>query len=595
MEITIKEFSNVLNTLPISYYAKREIETVMDEKAETSYYIPLEDKIGVSFPAAHGIFSRLPEDIKPNDVPELESVIRGFLYHEISHGLISPDSMLDLANSEIEQSIYNVFEDERIETFFKDYYIGVNFKRNIILLNGWAGEDPKDAFEDFYYTVRFRHGKPVYLQEVNNIIEKYYDLNRSSAHSEINYYTKEIYNLWLEIAKDWYENNEKEKLLTENPNYDSSDTMGKKDTVKKVIEKDFASYKPSCILTMPFDSDNSDSEESEGSKNNKDNKNGKKSKVNIYMGSNTSSRSSTEEEEQKQEDGSGLSDELQDLLNKLTEEAESKQNSSCEKDNPSHQQSHQKLSPHENPHKKKSQEMLNSTLNKFIDDNLTDNLRTILLNFEKRNKSNQGAIMKHSGKLNPRLIGRKDWKIFEYKDFSGQINGYSKLHLNLFIDTSGSYRCNEDKTNTILKSLIILEQEFDFFSFDLVTCQCGETLRNKKERYIRTGGGNHLDKEIFGIFNKLQLPNYFNYNIALFDGNAFTDIHYGHASEQYKNFGAFNSRNCSIISDSDNEEYIKKYSPSSNNIIVSSSNGWNTKYSKMLYDNIINVLTRALT
>ena len=157
----------------------------------------------------------------------------------------------------------------------------------------------------------------------------------------------------------------------------------------------------------------------------------------------------------------------------------------------------------------------------------------------------------------------------------------------MFIDTSGSYYDNVQKTNELLRSLITLEQKYSYFDFDLVTCQVGEKIRSKKERHIQAGGGNDLDDKIWGIYAQLQKKDAFNYNIVLFDGYACTDCRKDHE----KNFGAFNNSKCSIIAEDDNKEAIERYAPNARHIFMKSGR---RDYAMTLHENIVTCLQRAL-
>ena len=50
MELNFNEVNNILITLPIGLYAKRRVPCTLDAEAETSYYVPAEDTIVVSYP-----------------------------------------------------------------------------------------------------------------------------------------------------------------------------------------------------------------------------------------------------------------------------------------------------------------------------------------------------------------------------------------------------------------------------------------------------------------------------------------------------------------------------------------------------------------
>ena len=231
MEVSLNMFKTILKTVPISYYTGRNIDTEISTTADTSYYEPLIDKITISYKGMESMF----EKMKSSD--DLEECIRSVLYHEISHALITPKNLMN-TRDETDAYLFNVFEDERIETVFKDYYYGVNFKKNIVLMNNYEGQKPTNAFEAFYYTVRFRSGKREHLNIVDNIIEKYYDMDNEERGSyTVSYYQNDIKDLFNKICKDWYENNDKKTLDEFDPKYDSKSQSGKEQSAGDCARK----------------------------------------------------------------------------------------------------------------------------------------------------------------------------------------------------------------------------------------------------------------------------------------------------------------------------------------------------------------------
>ena len=570
MEVSLNMFKTILKTVPISYYTGRNIDTEISTTADTSYYEPLIDKITISYKGMESMF----EKMKSSD--DLEECIRSVLYHEISHALITPKSLMN-TRDETDAYLFNVFEDERIETVFKDYYYGVNFKKNIVLMNNYEGQKPTNAFGAFYHTVRFRSGKREHLNIVDNIIEKYYDMdNGDRGNYSVSYYQNDIKDLFNKICKDWYENNDKKTLDEFDPKYDSKSQSGKEqsagDCARKQNKESGGTMGDDTITTIILVDDDFDEnghnhnpkKEGKGGGNTVIMKpgSGEPGKGDGNMPSPTSNKEGDDKENKKKE--------LEKLLEKIDKNCRI-------------------IDQRKN--KSQKQKLLDSTLNKYIDNSLTDNIATIFQNFEKKNNRTKYAGRGYFGVINPYDVGRKDWRIFTYKDDNGYVNGFDKLHLNLFIDTSGSFSNNVVKVNTILKSLDALERRFPFFEYDLVSCQVGEQMHDKSHRFIKAYGGNDLDDEIHPIYRKLQKAHCFNCNVILFDGDAFTDCR-GRGHE--KNFSAFNNTNCYIISDSDNQRYIEKYAPKSYKVFV--KGGWSSRvnYSQLLYENILKVLRRAL-
>lgn len=208
-------------------------------------------------------------------------------------------------------------------------------------------------------------------------------------------------------------------------------------------------------------------------------------------------------------------------------------------------------------------------------------------NFNRR-CSGGSAIQTYSGRINPRQVERNDYRYFERISTNYGNNQYGALNLNLFIDVSGSFWKSEEEVNTILKALEEIERKyFKIFQFNLVTCQVGERIINKNARRILTGGGNDLDDNIHEIYRKLQNPQRSNYNIVLFDGDAFTDSPRP-IEKRKENFRAFNHTNTFIISDPDNKSAIETYCKNAKKVFT-------YDYVQDLFTNIINAMTLALS
>ena len=110
--------------------------------------------------------------------------------------------------------------------------------RSIVLMNNYEGQKPTNAFEAFYYTVRFRSGKREHLNIVDNIIEKYYDMDNEERGSyTVSYYQNDIKDLFNKICKDWYENNDKKTLDEFDPKYDSKNQSGKEQSAGDCARK----------------------------------------------------------------------------------------------------------------------------------------------------------------------------------------------------------------------------------------------------------------------------------------------------------------------------------------------------------------------
>lgn len=224
--------------------------------------------------------------------------------------------------------------------------------------------------------------------------------------------------------------------------------------------------------------------------------------------------------------------------------------------------------------------IFNGIVNATHNQSFSKTVEAIFQNFHKKNKGGSG-LMAHSGVLNPRLCGREDYRFFERSTSLHGSNTFGSFHLNLFIDVSGSFCRSEQIVNAMLASLHDIENKNSNFSFDLVTINTRVTKEPKKQ--IKCNGGNRIPNYTKDIVRSLQLPNTYNYNIVLFDGNAFSDSPMG----EERNMGFFDMNNCTIITDTDNEKYCEKFVHSAKVVVVTE------EYAKELQKHIENAIAKA--
>lgn len=206
-------------------------------------------------------------------------------------------------------------------------------------------------------------------------------------------------------------------------------------------------------------------------------------------------------------------------------------------------------------------------------------------NYKKRGTS-RAQEFSHFGVFNPKGALRDDYKFFNKCGSGVSGNQFTNFHLNLFIDTSGSFHPNDKTVNAMLKNLTELERSNNFFTFSVISCSMGEKILPDNARFINSTGGNDLDEKIFSIFRSLQKPMTNVYNIVLFDGDAFSDSPKSRMDGH--TFAAFDTINTTIISDAQNRNYID------NN--VSKARVVYTKYyTKELQQEVFNALKVAMT
>lgn len=234
--------------------------------------------------------------------------------------------------------------------------------------------------------------------------------------------------------------------------------------------------------------------------------------------------------------------------------------------------------------------LIGKVTDRSFDNEFFTSASTLFENFNRKNGKGS-SLQAYSGHLNPRLADRPDYRIFERHASVRGNNSFGTFHLTLYIDTSGSFSRNDNATNNILKALKLIEQRHHFFTFDVVTTGEGERILDRDKRHIHSNGGNHLSGEIFDITKKMTKPQTYNYSIVLFDGDAYSnDVSRSRIKKwlpKGEGFRAFNSNNCTIISDNDNEPYISKYAPTTRTI-------YTRNYVKELSKNVLLALQNAL-
>ena len=452
------EVEKVIKTLPISYYAFKEMSVRLTDEDRT--YINLATyAINISYP----MIRKAMEDAERKGVEmDTESVCRALLYHEVSHALLTP---MDMKNN---PAYYNVFEDERIETLLYNYYINVDFKANVKHICGWdKPHEPRNADEAFFQTVRFRYGKPEHLKRVKWIIERYSMINTSRGHANgetLGNYEDSIKKLYEDIVKDFEEEEKKKKKNEEEEKGEEEKEERTTDKCPSYDEKEIA-------------------------------------------------RNLVQNAVDKINNGFGVGEAVSTF---------SREKQAIQK--------------------------------KFAND-YYDYFYPLFYGYNKRS-SGGSALQAYSGVLNPRNAARDDYRYFDRMAQEKGNNRYGSMNLNLFIDTSGSFRPHQPQVNGLLEALERLENRFKFFTFELITCNVGEQLKRHDERRISCVGGNWLDESVVPIWRKVQKLNTPNYNIVLFDGDAYTDPHIINTAAAPMT--VFDYSNVTLITDPSNEDKAKK-------------------------------------
>ena len=500
-KITKGEIEQIFNTLPVSYYLGRKINVELND-GNTSFFDSVKDHICIGANTIIQACSSLSDDILKSI--DLEEVVRGLLYHEISHVILSPNNLYSI--NSIYKDVINIFEDERIECILKDFYMNVNFKRNVFLLNNYnPAKNPKNALEKFYYIVRFRQGEKEYIDRVNKIIIKYSNINSTysthyynSKYTAVSNYVNDIIELYEDIKKNFEENLNNNQTNNQDSNQDSNQNQTK------------SSNKQDSNQNQTKSSNDSNTENS----------------MNSSSMDNSSDINNMDVNEEFNID---KINDLADIVNDNIVEVSSKTIIN---------------------------EAINKTVNFYYDGALINKLNLLIDRKVKQRHKNGSAINSYCGKFVVKNVAiRDDYMWWSQQNREGHIRRFSKVHFNLYIDNSGSFCRNDAKMNTFIRALSKINNSD--FSFDVITINTKIVEWTSYDKLFESYGGNKVPKELEQVVRRHNKRNAFVYNIVLFDGDAHSDD-CSTPRGTNDNLRFFDSNNTIIISDNDNKKYFDK-------------------------------------
>ena len=533
MQLTKELLQHYINKVPIGYYVGRNVDVTIGDKDDT-YFDLVKGSIVISYPTIKDNARLIKTDA------DAEKSVRHLIFHELSHALLTPRILhIDM--------VLNVFEDERIESILKNYYLDTDFKAFVKKLNGFKNQPPENEWDAWYQLVRYRRGPVYFLSRVHEIIDDYTHLDiavsriDTEIRSSIRNYEAEVNHLYEEFVK-WYnqtnpsdlkidkslkdlmqngegdgqsddKNNQQTQIGTGLSNADNNQSDDNKDGLEKALHKSLESFKDSkkdLLMEVPKIND----------------------KANKFA--NVSSIEAIDVNEGDYDDLYTIIDDSNDKAGGLWHR------------------------PGKDDDKAKQK----------ADKAVFDMIDSLISLLKTTRKNNGSSIAAYSGVINPRNVIRDDYKYFMQQNRKGHASVYSKMHLNMFIDCSASFKDNDEKVNTLLWALTKFERAVPDFSYDLISCGVGQKLRPKYNRTQSSYDGTVLTDDIFDMFKKQQFTNAVNMNIVLYDGKV-NHLH------KYKttgkciesNWEAFNDVNTVIIVDDSNEDAVNKFCPLAHKII----------------------------
>ena len=418
----------------------------------------------------------------------------------------------------------NCFEDERIETVLRHYYEGVDFRKQLYDVHGGHAPKATDYKSAVFNAVRFGLGTAEVQKRINELFKDFAHLNRNST-----MYGWEEEHAWS--------------------NVDAYETQIRK--ICNLIRNEFKSNPEA------FNEQNGSGE-------------GKAKQMDKMKASNEQSSGSGEHKKGKSE-------------------TEQQEDGSAEEENTNNSKDFHEVEIDKEQLKKMVGQCMcqDSNLSEAQIEQLNSfqrTVETIIGNFNKKNSGGSG-INAYSGVFNPRAVSRKDYRFFDRSMSTQGNNRFGTCHLNLIIDCSGSYADNEAITNGILRVLSEVERKNRNFSMDVGFINHNFRMANSiRERRFVAEGGDTIPNNMGDILRNLQKPQTCNYNIVLFDGDAIC----GSCGDKDPNkvFSVFDRKQTTLITDPDNERYMKPPFKATKVIVT-------TDYANKLIEHITKALTIA--
>lgn len=508
------KIEQIFNTLSLSYYLKNNLYKASLEECETSYHDRQNRRIVVSF---NNINEALANIQNLNDL-QLEFVIRGLLYHECAHALLTPMNAMQEANKNqceyFNSNILNLLEDERIETLTKNDFVNVDFVKNKnLILGGMPRSEALNSFTNFlFYFVRLRqlHANEFITKEANKIFIDMLGLTKNvNAEtgafrfiSDMRHCAKQLYELYTSLINNKRTNQEQnERKQIEQTNEENNE-----------------------------ENERTNQEQNEQSKN-------------------------ANEEENEITNTGALSKALSEIENHKANEQSNKSGHFKDKE--------LRASSDFNIDLICEDKALKSALLKILHEAHALGSEISYTGRHEAGTFNTKFYIKD--KLNA-LVNNQDFKRFDnaFKTSEDIKNKEEMKTLNLILDNSGSFRSNNARTNEIIKTLMNIEKlthfKFRLFIFTNDFYEVKDKARfsfSLPASFTRSFGLNDYSK----LLNEIVQSK----TILLTDGDIkyrYNSIgrNYANTKENYysKNLKCLNSRNVVIISDYDNQKHFEK-------------------------------------
>jgi len=550
MKVAFEVVKEIYKTLPTGYYLGRKINHRLVDNTMATYYDPLKDEIVVSYPLIARALDAADDTLFTKNYG-LDSLVRGLLYHEISHAILTPTNLFKYAPAQRNHNVVNVVEDERIETLLATTFLKVNFKKNCIVINNYRGEKPTSAWDAFYQLVRYHKGEYEWVERLTDLIIRYKDINATTDwRSE--YYVDEILEFYNDFVEAWNKaqeaqaqanSNEQNNEQNNETSSGNSSNENEEEENEEENENENGTSESEENEEEEGEEESEESEESETATSENEEEGEEEEETSENGNEETSEEETSEGEETPEEQANGETSEEDSTLDELTEDIETLDISALD----------------EEEIKKSVGEAIDKIFNKYVDTALETRLMDIVIKKLKQNAQMGGAINAYSGRLDYRAVGnRDDYRWWVANNRMGHLKHNTKVHFTLFLDNSGSFEDNDDNMNIFIRTLDKVAKAYPDFTFDIVTmCHYVEEWADHNQIFD-SHGGTALRHSIKDVIRRHQKVDANNYCLVLFDGDAhWSDEFRGQYYSSNDPFKHFDMPTTIIISDKFNEHYIR--------------------------------------
>lgn len=622
--------NEIVKTLPIAHYLK--VKTLNVEFSLTdpsSSFSVIEDKITIAFNnIANAIQTMLAKGEDVDDV-KLEKTIRGLLYHEVSHAILTPISLSNYNPVEIrpfkkyiydekQQGRYpnltldleNIMEDERIETILAHYYNGVDFVENRKNVLTFIPQASLKSFEGFIFNLfRFRYCPNLLGNRVVNrckqLVKGFINDSKSIvAFADRGCYyhqsaLAQVMDNYLALLKRYYDQlvqaqqmlKQQQKQQQKQNQEDSQSEDGDTEDGNEDSQSEEETNENEDSSGNNEEEDNDTESDEEDSDNEEDAEETEEDDTESDTDSSEETESDSQSESNEEENDSQSEDTEEDA----EDEEEQAEEPDTDEINAEVDDIDGNFEPEESICKSMQENArVSQTLSqqcginakKMTTDKIQskNEIKALLLKIIGRNvgfgvKQNN-ATYGYSGRFNTKRFAtdfNDSCKWFKKNSLDNTGVNAKKTNvktLNIFLDQSGSYERNSEITNQILKSIIEIENKRDDFRFNLVKFGDRTRIAERDERVSFAVEGTQLDYEFERIYKQLN-PTNSELNIFLCDGGC----------SRFYHIGVMNNKKCIIITEKENEKEARNYCPNALDIIIE-----NSDYTGKLLNNVMRAM-----